>query len=176
MISRLMHIETSNKLHSYIEAIEVLYKANIFSLKGTRGITAFKSVTPLPQWQVIRHIHVSTMFLTPGRHMPAHKHFPPDNFTQWPITCQTLNEMQGLRSLRIEMIVRDIEYRNGSGSVDDDSLVYILEPLNRISVPIFEVGMNMPIPDGVLAKLGKLTFIPIVRQRSFNNRLTRLTF
>jgi hypothetical protein len=161
---------------SYLESIEIIYTANTFSLKGTRGITAFKSVIPPPQWQMIRRVHISTMFLTPKRIMPAHGYFPPENFSQWPMVCQTLKDMQALRSLCIEMIVWDIEYCDGSGSVDDESLAFILEPLNRVVVPVFEVELNIPIPDVVLTKLGQITFNLVVKQRPFNHGLTPISF
>jgi hypothetical protein len=158
-----------------LEAIGILYTANTFSLKGTRGVTAFKSITPLLQWQMIRHMHISTLFLAPKDYMPAHKHFPPENFSQWPDTCRTLNKMQGLRSLRIEIIVWDF-YRKGSAFVDNMSLGHVLEPLNQITVPFFEVEMNLPIPDVVLERLGQLAFIFVERERPVNRILLDLSY
>jgi hypothetical protein len=158
-----------------LEAVGILYTANTFSLKGTRGVTAFQSVTPPPQWQMIRHMHISTLFLAPKEYMPAHKHFPPENFNQWPNTCRTLNEMQGLRSLRIEIIIWDF-YRKGSAFVDSTSLEHVLEPLNQIVVPFFEVEMNLAIPDVVLAKLGQLAFVFVEQERPVNHVLLNLSY
>jgi hypothetical protein len=176
LLSCFVILGTSNKVRSYLEAIGTLYTANVFSLKGTRGINAFKSVVPIPQWQMIHHIHVSTMFLTPQRHMPAHGHFPPDNFRDWPIACQILKEMQSLRSLHVQLIMWDIEKCDGSGSIDDDSLTSILTPLNQITVPAFKVEMNISISNGVLASLGHLTFVPVVKERPFNHMLTPISY
>jgi hypothetical protein len=119
-------------------------------------------------------MHISTLFTTPRRIMPAHKHFPPEDFSQWPNTCRTLNEMQGLRTLRIELIVWDF-LRKGSAFVDDLSLKDILEPLNEIVVPHFEVEMNLSIPDAVLARLGQLAFVFVERERPVNRSLLNLS-
>jgi hypothetical protein len=154
-----------------METIDTLYTANIFSVKGTIGLTTFESVAPPSQWQMIRHLHISTLFLTPKEVMPAHQHFPPDNFTQWPASCHTLKNMRGLRSLQIEIIVWDF-HRKGSAFVDEESLELIFEPLNCISVPYFEVEMNMQMPDSLLAKLGQITFNLVVRQRPFDHVVT----
>jgi hypothetical protein len=155
--------------------METLYTANVFSVKGTIGLTTFQSITPLPQWQKIRRLHLSTMFLTPEEAMPAHKHFPPESFSQWTNACETLVEMRGLRSLQIEMTVRDL-MRKGPAFVDDESLELILKPLNQIIVPVFEVEMNMSIPDVVLARLGQLTFTFVEKHREVNRIILDISY
>jgi hypothetical protein len=167
VLSYFVVIGAADKVRSYLEAIDIMYTANVFSLKGTCGLTAFESVVPMPQWQMIRHLHISTIFLTPKAVMPARKHFPPEDFSQWPLACRTLRDMRGLRLLQIEIIVRDFE-RRGSAFVDNESLELILEPLSHISVPLFEVEMNMPMPETLLAKLGHFPFKLAVKQRPYN--------
>lgn len=82
--------------------------------------------------------------------------------------------MRGLHSLRIEMIVWDHAHVQDTAVVDTESLSFILEPLNKISVPFFEVEMNWPIPNVMLTKLGQLAFTLVVRQRPFDYQLTIL--
>ncbi|CAI6334743.1 unnamed protein product [Periconia digitata] len=48
----------------YTEAIDVLYAANQFSVRGSTGLRAFHSVTLLLQWNYPT-LKISTLFLTP---------------------------------------------------------------------------------------------------------------
>ncbi|KAF1962962.1 hypothetical protein CC80DRAFT_461435 [Byssothecium circinans] len=156
----------------YLEAIDILYTANTFSLKGGRGISAFNSVTPQPQWHQIRYLHVSTIFLTPQRYWPEHKRwFPPDNYCQWPTSCATLQNLRGLRSLHVEIIVWDTFEREDATAVEEDALISILEPLNHVSAPVFDIEMNMAMPETVLERLGKLTFTLVVKSRPYDRVL-----
>ncbi|KAF2463883.1 uncharacterized protein BDR25DRAFT_272402 [Lindgomyces ingoldianus] len=155
----------------YLEAIHILYTANTFSLKGARGILAFNSVTPQPQWHQIRYLNVSTIFLTPQRYWPEHERFPPDNYCQWSTSCETLQNLRGLRSLHVEIIVWDTHEREDSTAVEDDALVSILEPLNHVSAPLFEIEVNIAIPETVLERLGKRTFTLVVKSRPYDRIL-----
>jgi hypothetical protein len=84
--------------------------------------------------------------------------------------------MQALHSLHVQMIVSDIEKCDSSGSIDNDSLTSVLAFLNRNTVPAFKVEMNIPIPDDVLANLGHLTFVPVMKERPFNHTLTPISY
>lgn len=153
-----------------MEGFDVLYSTNWFSLKGSRGITAFKSVTPRIQWEKIRHVHVSTVFLTPKESYPKYTHFPPDDYTQWPQACATLGSLCALRSLQIEITVKDTT-ELPDVPVEWDTVNQILEPLVHISCPIFEVAMNIVVPDGVFAGFGRLPFTLTVHERQIDRRL-----
>ncbi|KAH4227128.1 hypothetical protein HBI06_105060 [Parastagonospora nodorum] len=158
----------------YLEAIDLLYTANKFSVKGSRGISAFNAVTPKPQWHQIRYLNISTMFLTPQRYWPNHDAFPPDNYREWSTSCALLQSLHGLRSLQVEIIVWDTFERNDPAAIEDDALTFILEPLNNISAPLFEVEMNMALPKSVLERLGKLSYTLVVRHRPYDDVLYAL--
>ena len=151
----------------YIEAIDILYSANHFSLKGSRGVAAFQSVTPRLQWEQIRHVHISTVFLTPREYYPAHKHFPPDNYHEWPQACAIVGTLSGLRSLRFEITVADVLRE----SIELDTVKAILEPLARLSCPVFEVAMNVAVPDGLVEGFGRLPFTLTVDERQVDRLL-----
>ena len=127
-----------------------------------------RSVVPTIQWHVIHNLHVSTMFLAPKRYWPAHEMFPPDNYKQWSEGCQAQEDLRGLHSLRLEIIVWDTHDQKDAAAVEDDSLVSILEPLNRVTAPLFEVEMNLAIPKTVQKRLGTLAFMVVVKQRPYN--------
>ncbi|KAF1954804.1 hypothetical protein CC80DRAFT_549985 [Byssothecium circinans] len=154
----------------YLEAIDILYSSNHFSLKGSRGIAAFKSVAPRFQWEKIRHVHISTIFLTPQISYPAYKHFPPDDYTQWPQACAILGNLYGLRSLQFEITIKDTSELLRA-PVEWDTVKTILEPLVHISCPIFEVAMNIVVPDSVLAGFGRLPFTLTVHERQIDHLL-----
>ncbi|KAH3964650.1 hypothetical protein HBH70_126260 [Parastagonospora nodorum] len=155
----------------YLEAIHVMYTANKFSVKGGRGISAFHSVTPQPQWHQIRHLNISTIFLTPQRYYPDEEWFPPDNYRQWPTSCALVQSLHGLRSLQVEIIVYYTHDHQNTAAVEEDAILRILEPLNHVSAPLFEVEMNVAVPETVLEKLGTLAFTLVVRNRPFNDSL-----
>ncbi|KAH3914110.1 hypothetical protein HBH56_098890 [Parastagonospora nodorum] len=155
----------------YLEAINVMYTANKFSVKGARGIEAFHSVTPQPQWHQIRHLNISTIFLTPRQYYPEHEWFPPDNYVQWPTSCAIVQSLHGLRSLQVELIVRDTHDRKNETLVEEEALFSILKPLTLVSAPLFEVEINMAVPETVLKKLGELTFTLVVKYKPYEHSL-----
>ncbi|KAF2803252.1 uncharacterized protein BDZ99DRAFT_399750, partial [Mytilinidion resinicola] len=155
---RPMHIVPHD--NGYFEGIDILYTANHFSLEGARGMLEMRSVVPTPQWHMIRHVHVSTLFLTP-RPSWLRSGFPPENYNKWSDGCKALQELRGLRSIRFEFIGRE----DGPAEADVESLVSVLEPLKDIKAPSFEVEMNFPIPDPVQAILGDTNFTLRFQQR-----------
>jgi hypothetical protein len=48
--------------------------------------------------------------------------------------------------------------------------------LNQIIVPVFEVEMNMSIPDVVLARLGQLTFTFVEKHREVNRIILDISY
>lgn len=97
--------------------------------------------------------------------------FPPDNYGEWAASCALLSKLHGIRTLCVDMIVWDTSERVDMTAVEDDALVAILEPLNQVSAPVFEVELNLALPENVLAKLGKLAFTLTVRKRPYDRVL-----
>ncbi|KAF2489952.1 hypothetical protein BU16DRAFT_575483 [Lophium mytilinum] len=163
---RLMHILP------YAEAIDILYTANQFSLKGSTGIVAMLSVVPNPQWHMIRHLHISTMFFTPKRYYSRDAgqrwDFPPDDFNRWSVGCMVLQDLRGLYSLHVDIIVRDSTPPEDPDAVVFETLVSVLGPLKDIKAPVFEVEINLPIPNTVQTALGITNFTLLVHERPYN--------
>ncbi|ORY11550.1 hypothetical protein BCR34DRAFT_325393 [Clohesyomyces aquaticus] len=155
----------------YSEAISILYTANLFSLKGSRGIVEMRSITPDFQWHMIRHLHISTIFLTPESYWPEFEWFPPDNYKTWREGCSALEELRGIHRLRLEIGVFDTYDRKNPTAVEENALVSILEPLSQVMAPLFEVEMNLAIPQAVRETLGKMTFTLVVKHRPYNTEL-----
>jgi hypothetical protein len=153
---------------SYSEAIDILYTANHFSVKGGRGLIEMKAVIPTPQWQMIRHLSVSTMFMAPCIYFPGSESFPPDNYQRWSQACQVLQKLRHLRSLYVEINMWDGMDLNNATGADDDSLIAILGPLCHVTAVDFRVELNLDIPITVHAKLNNPTFTVVVKQRPYN--------
>lgn len=114
------------------------------------------------------------MFFMPQALWQEYPVFPPDNYQQWSDACEALADLRGLLSFHLEIIVWDM-YGNGSIELmDEDSLVSILAPLNRITAPRFEVEMNFAIPETVQRRIGTTSFTIVVRQRPWDHGLSPL--
>ncbi|KAF2635432.1 hypothetical protein P280DRAFT_473832 [Massarina eburnea CBS 473.64] len=152
----------------YSEALDILYSANHFSVKGAQGLLEMRSVVPDLQWDAIRYMNISTIFLMPlSDWPPEYPSLPPESRAKWPVACQAIQKMRGLRQLYVEINVHDAYDRTMSAK-DTELFVSVLRPLNSITVPSFEVELNRVLPDTVLQQLGKTTFTTIVKQRPFN--------
>ncbi|KAF2681458.1 hypothetical protein K458DRAFT_309321, partial [Lentithecium fluviatile CBS 122367] len=174
--TRLMHVVPFD---DYSKPIDVLYTANRFSLKGSRGILEMRSVTPTPQWHIIRHLQVSTMFVPPMTTWPYVRELtawspgrrpPPDPYKDWAEACQALRDLRGLESLRVEIIFRN-DYNSRGPLMADHELVTVLEPLNHVKAPLFEVEMNVCVPETVHEMLGKSAFTTVVKQRPYDDSI-----
>ncbi|PVI01624.1 hypothetical protein DM02DRAFT_561213 [Periconia macrospinosa] len=166
---RLMHVIPF--IDGYVESLDVLYATNRFSVQASFGLRAFHSVTPASQWARIRHLEISTLFLMPLNIWSGKRGFPPEHLQTWTLACEALKKLRGIRYLFVEMLVWDLFDRVNASAVDDDSLVTILQPLNGLEAPHFVVEMNIAIPKSVLARLGKLAFVSLVKTRRYVRQL-----
>jgi hypothetical protein len=118
-------------------------------------------------------LEVSTIFLSPKDGWPNPQIFPPDNYTLWSDGCKSLQDLSGLHSLRFNIIVWDFLHSNRKDHtlVNHDSLLSILEPLQGIKAPLYEVEMNLPIPEAVQTVLGETSFTLVVKERPYIERL-----
>jgi hypothetical protein len=111
------------------------------------------------------------MFLTPKAFWPAGPMFPPDNYDHWTNACRALKELKGLRFLCVELVVGDTNFRHLSTTVDDESLLAILQPLNGLRLDIFVVEISLEVNERVRERLGELAFTVVVRKRPYNSVL-----
>ncbi|KAF2468915.1 uncharacterized protein BDR25DRAFT_230701 [Lindgomyces ingoldianus] len=168
---RPMHIVPFDDGSGRLGPIKILYTANEFSFKGAKGVLALRAVVPTSHWHTIRHVHVSTMFLTPKDYWSKHENYPPENFANWTESCNALQDLRDLRTLRIDIVVYDSFDREHPGAVDDASLVSILQPLKDIKAQVLEVELNFPIPDTVRRALSKINFTISTKKRPYNTEL-----
>ncbi|KAF1945550.1 hypothetical protein EJ02DRAFT_338638, partial [Clathrospora elynae] len=152
----------------YTEAIEMIYTSNYFSFKGARSVLALRKMVHLQHWQTIRHINISTVFLTPMDLWRRHRPFPPECYEDWERCCTAIRDLRILRSLRLDIIVWDDAECNDSASIDQESFLAILKPFCGTSPPIFEVELNRNIPEHVLQALGTPMFSLIIKRRPYN--------
>lgn len=134
----------------------MLYTANRFSVGTAGSISCFRSVTPQLEWHLIRHLELLTI-IEPQfqRHHPILS----DSELQWKQGCEALRSLLGIRYLRIELVFPEhIEIFENQ----EDDWLDILEPLNRVSAPLYYVETNYPIPNSVRERLGKLAFTTAV--------------
>ncbi|KAF2653294.1 hypothetical protein K491DRAFT_718128 [Lophiostoma macrostomum CBS 122681] len=143
----------------YSEALDILYTANTFGVRGACGILEMKSVIPTRQWHIIRNLHVSTLFPSRTEALQTKRWEEREDPLQWSKGCEALEDLHSLLSLRLEIFVC------GFDIVEEDVLVYMLAPLTRITAPMFEVEMNVPIPLSVQDRLGRLPFTLEVLER-----------
>lgn len=157
--------------YSYFEAIDILYTANAFSLKGARGVLALKSVIPATNWERLRHLSVSSSFLTPLENWIYDRGYPPENLTSWSEGCLALRELKGLHMLRFDIIIRANGDRKNPAAVDLDSIVAVLKPLKDLKAMVFEVEMTFNVPEAARIMIGETNFTLLVKDRPYNTRV-----
>lgn len=155
-------------LRRYSEAIDVLYTANTFSLKGARGIFSMSAIVPTPHWHVIRHLQISTTFHTPRSMHGRGCEPPPENFRMWTDACKSLHDLRGLHSLCLDIIFRETTFSEVPVAEDTESLLSIFEPIKNINVPVFEIEMNFPLSETFQPILGKRNCSIVVKERPYN--------
>jgi hypothetical protein len=131
-----------------------------------------KGVVPAAQWHLIRHLHVSTLILTPAAWWTHNSTFPPEGLARWTDGCRAVRGMRGLRSLYFDIIVWHTIDQEDASAVDDESLIEILKPLQELDAPEFVVEMNFGIPEKVERVIGERRFRFVVRERPFDRVLS----
>ncbi|KAF2806290.1 uncharacterized protein BDZ99DRAFT_523749 [Mytilinidion resinicola] len=94
--------------------------------------------------------------------------FPPDGFNRWSSGCKALQDLRGLHSLHVDIIVRDSAPPRDPAAVAFEALVSILGPLKGIEAPVFEVEMNFPIRETVQTALGQTNLTLLVNEWPYN--------
>ena len=91
-----------------------------------------------------------------------------DDYAQWPQACHALQQLEGLRSLYMEISVYHMGDEWKTVAVDDHWLIAILGPLCAVRAPLFEIEMNLAVPDDVYTRLKNPTFVIIVKRRPYD--------
>ncbi|KAH7079686.1 hypothetical protein FB567DRAFT_449814 [Paraphoma chrysanthemicola] len=174
LVYEAMLTQSNQLLHIvYCEAIDVLYNANTFSLKGAQGIIRFHSmVTPL-NWDMIRHVNLSTVFKVPMAISPALKSIPPEYYSAWERACTLIGTLSGLRILNIDMTIWNYYDYRTTNTMEDKALMSILSPLRVLQINSLQVELNIELPHTVKLALEPYNFDVVQRHRPYNARVFR---
>ncbi|KAF2826894.1 hypothetical protein CC86DRAFT_406137 [Ophiobolus disseminans] len=146
----------------YLEAITVLYNANVFAFKGAHGLIRFHSTLPAQNWNRLRRVNVSTVFMMPRRVSEGiysrDNSVPPENYYAWGEACSTLATLTYLQHLTIDMTIWNYRGHNSTNPFPPEDLLSILEPLKHIKAKFFEVELNTALPEAVKTSLEPLNF------------------
>ncbi|KAF1999856.1 hypothetical protein P154DRAFT_522939 [Amniculicola lignicola CBS 123094] len=157
----------------YSEALEVLYRSNIFHFRGGVGLPAFVESIPTLQWMAIRHIHISTAyspFFTDDYATLKEKH-PPESLPSWATICRHLEQLPALHSLKFDIAVKDHQCTYSFSLNRKKLLLSILGPLRSINAQTLEVELNAEVPDEIWELLGPVKLTTFVRERPFNDEV-----
>ncbi|KAF2182960.1 hypothetical protein K469DRAFT_635881 [Zopfia rhizophila CBS 207.26] len=158
----------------YSEALEILYRDNVFHFRGGLGLPAFRGSIPKLQWTTIRHLHISTAYTPFYRGDPLLiEHHPPDTLPNWNKICEQLKELPSLQSLRFDIMARGREINYPFDKYKTDLLMSILRPLKDIHAHIFEVELNVEIPNEVWKLVRPVNFTTVLKERPFNEEVFR---
>jgi hypothetical protein len=112
-------------------------------------------------WQRLRSVNLSTTILTPRRNfITSRGSFPRESYLDWEDACCALATLGELRLLRIEMTIwaqfafHDVK----AGTPEPESLIFIFEALKQVHAEVYEVGLNVDLPEQVLDALGNIPF------------------
>ena len=151
----------ANQSNRYREAVNVLYTANQFSFRGATGVLSFRRLVAPDMWQRLRSVNLSTTILTPRRNfITSRGSFPRESYLDWEDACCALATLGELRLLRIEMTIwalfafHDIN----AGTPEPESLISIFEALKQVHAEVYEVELNVDLPEQVLDALGNIPF------------------
>jgi hypothetical protein len=161
----------------YSEAIHVLYNTNIFSFKGASGLLKFHSLLPAPNWDRIRHLNISTVFLVPKSFsmelFPRHYMIPPESYDAWEKACATIGTLHNLQYIAVDLTVWNYYDHEDANTIAPEDFKAILGPLNALNAKRFEVEMNAEPPEAVRMSLEPLNFSIVQRHRPYNEELFR---
>jgi hypothetical protein len=161
----------------YSEAIHVLYNTNIFSFKGASGLLKFHSLLPAPNWDRIRRLNISTVFLVPKsisvELSPNPYMIPPEGYDAWEKACSTIGTLHNLQYITVDLTVWNYYDHKGANTIAPEDFKAILGPLRAMNANEFEVEMNAEPPEAVRMSLEPLNFSIAQRHRPYNEKLFR---
>lgn len=149
----------------------------MLNFKGAYGVLRFRSLLPLHNWNRIRRISLSTVFLVPKKLstdlFPPGRALPPENYNAWINACLTIGTLQNLQQVTIDMTIWNYHNYRTTNVIEHDDFICILQPLRSIEAPLFEVELNVEVPEPVRTALGLGTFSYQKRDRPYNSKVFR---
>ena len=171
------HFKPTPDFLRYSEAIAVLYNANIFAFKGASAVLRFRALLPATNWNRLRRINMSTVFLVPREVsrgiFGSHHSVPPENYDAWERACSTVGTLTGLHLVTVDMTIWNYHDYKSANTIPPDDLISILDPLKRITARVFDVEINTALPEAVNVSLGPLPFNIKQRHRPYKADIFR---
>jgi hypothetical protein len=166
---------------SYLEALDVLYNANMFSFRGAAGVLQFHSLVSVNNWQKTRRLSLSTTFVVPmslSKDLWNNWHsLPPEDYVAWGEACTVIGTLHHLQYLQIDMTLWSYRclnlYHKQAHIVSEDELVSILGPLKHTKAKNLELEINMPLSETAKALLEPLNVTVLEVHRPYNAHLSR---
>jgi hypothetical protein len=124
-------------------------------------VLSFRALVAPDSWQTLRYINLSTTLLTPKRRFTTSRGtFPKESYLDWKDACTALATLLELRLLRIEMTIWDqFGYHDiHAGTPEPESLIFILGALKQLRAEVYEVELNIDLPEQVVDALGNVPF------------------
>jgi hypothetical protein len=128
----------------------------------------FCSFLPSIQWKSIRKIHVSSEF---GVHLlPGDYVWPSEEcYENWPRLCEKLKEIPQLKSLVLDIKVRNVTSRRLNYShMQHYILKHTLKPLKTAKAKTFEIETNVEPSQEINDILGDVNFVMVYKERPDN--------
>jgi len=147
----------------------VLYSQNCFSFAGARGPIRFHALLSSQNWQLLRHLHISTMFRTSlARWSILKSNFPPERLEDWQECCRTLETLSLLQMLKVEMVIWTEYGEYNPAEPAENDIIAIFRPMLEIQAETFDVEVNFPFPQYLDDALGFRPFQIIVHERPYD--------
>ncbi|KAF1918940.1 hypothetical protein BDU57DRAFT_468448 [Ampelomyces quisqualis] len=162
---------------TYVEAIGVLYGSSRLCFKGAVGLLKFQSLIPAQNWQRLRRINISTVFLIPVQTskglFPGPRPLPPEIYHEWEEACFMICTLPCVQSLTIDLTIWNYHDWKTTNTIGLEDLMEILEPLQQIKAKSVDLELNAKVPDSVRAVFEPLNFNIREFHRPYNRELFR---
>jgi len=125
---------------SYSEAVRYLYSSNIFVINDATILQRLPSLLPQPRQNSIASLHFCYVLPLPplSDSSPAVCEEWAQRRERWDGVWSDLASLEGLRELYVKLAVMDLEW----GTVDEESLRMLLEPVRKVTRPrTFVLGL-----------------------------------
>jgi hypothetical protein len=145
----------------------------MFSFYGANGLLSFKSLVPKENWERIRRINISTVFLMPMSMSGSFDVIPPENYDHWEKACSAIGTLDRLQLLTIDFTLWNFHDWKTINTIEHKALISILCPLKKIKAKVMEVETNVEVPELIKSSLGPLTFKLKQQRRPFGDIFDR---
>ena len=148
----------------------VLYRGNTFQFRGFHSLLAFAPTLSPVQWNVIRRVHISTLFSEHSFWYPSHDHFLlPDNYYRCQLGCEMLSNLPKLDYFRLEVTFRND--KDDGISINPVQLKALISLLNEVEAGAFELILEEMPPGELREALNLSKFSIIHRKETYNSEV-----